>query len=85
MGEVYEGTVVRLEDFGAFVELLPNQEGMVHVSRIGRERVDKPADVLKIGQKVKVKIREIDQRGRINLTMKDLFTRPDAVRNNRSC
>ena len=75
-GEVFEGTVVRLEDFGAFVELLPNKDGLVHVSQISWERVERPRDVLAIGDRVKVKVREIDQMGRINLTMRELTEKP---------
>jgi polyribonucleotide nucleotidyltransferase len=68
-GEIYEGEVKRLESFGAFVEVLPGKEGLVHVSEMSQDYVNDPADVVKIGQKVKVKVREIDNLGRINLTM----------------
>jgi polyribonucleotide nucleotidyltransferase len=70
-GEVFEGTVVKLLDFGAFVEILPGMDGMVHVSEISQERVDRPADVLKVGQKVRVMIKNVDDMGRINLTIKN--------------
>ena len=76
-GEIYDGTVVRLEDFGAFVEVLPGKDGLVHVSEIAWERTEKPGDVLKLGDKVKVKVREIDNMGRINLTMKELLPKPE--------
>ncbi len=76
-GEEYEGTVVRLEDFGAFVQVLPNKDGLVHVSEIKWERVDKPGDVLKMGDKVKVKVKEIDNLGRVNLSMKALLPKPE--------
>jgi len=69
-GDVFEGKVSRLLDFGAMVEYLPGKEGLVHVSEISRERVNKPSDVLKVGQKVNVKVKNIDDYGRINLTMK---------------
>jgi polyribonucleotide nucleotidyltransferase len=69
-GDEFDGTVVRLMDFGAFVEFMPGMDGMVHVSQIAQERVEKPSDVLKVGQKVHVWVREIDEKGRINLTMK---------------
>ena len=75
-GEEYDGTVVRLEDFGAFINILPNQDGLVHVSEIAWERIGRPADVLKLGDKVKVKVKEIDQLGRVNLSMKALLPRP---------
>ncbi len=69
-GEVFDGEVKRILPFGAFVELLPGKEGMVHVSKISGEFIKDPSDVLSIGQKVKVKVIEIDEQGRINLTMK---------------
>lgn len=67
--EEYEGTVKRMLTFGAFVEILPGKEGMVHVSEMSTEYVKDPADVLEIGQKVKVRVKEIDDQGRINLSM----------------
>ena len=76
-GELYDGTVARLEDFGAFVNILPGQDGLVHVSEISYDRVNRPADVLKIGDKVKVKVKEIDNLGRINLSMKALLEKPE--------
>lgn len=69
-GEVYEGTVKRIMPFGAFVEMLPGKEGMVHVSQIAAYRVEDINKELKVGQKVKVKVLEIDSQGRVNLTMK---------------
>lgn len=75
-GEVYEGTVARLEDFGAFINILPGQDGLVHVSEIAWNRTNKPSDVLKIGDKVKVLVKEIDNLGRINLSMKALIEKP---------
>ncbi len=76
-GEIYDGTVVRLEDFGAFVNLLPGQDGLVHVSEIAWTRTNKPSDVLKLGDKVKVKVKEIDSLGRVNLTIKELLPKPE--------
>lgn len=76
-GEEYEGTVVRLEDFGAFVQILPGKDGLVHVSEISWTRVNRPGDVLNLGDKVKVKVKEIDNLGRVNLTMKDLLPKPE--------
>ncbi len=76
-GEIYEGKVVRLEDFGAFVSLTPNKDGLVHVSEISYDRVNRPGDVLKLGQEVKVKVKEIDSMGRVNLSMKALLTKPE--------
>lgn len=76
-GEMYDGTVVRLEDFGAFVNILPGKDGLVHVSEISWQRVGRPSDVLKMGDKVKVKVKEIDNLGRVNLTMKELLPKPE--------
>lgn len=69
IGEEFEGEVKRILSFGAFVEMLPGKEGMVHVSQMSTEFVKNPNDVVAIGQKVKVKVIEIDDQGRINLTM----------------
>ncbi len=69
-GDEFDGVVSRLMDFGAFVQFAGTKEGMVHVSQISNERINRPSDVLKIGQKVHVTVREIDEKGRINLTMK---------------
>ncbi|NCB41765.1 MAG: polyribonucleotide nucleotidyltransferase [Clostridia bacterium] len=71
-GEVYTGKVVRLMTFGAFVELLPGKDGLLHISKISKERIDKVEDVLNIGDTVTVKVAEIDAQGRINLTRKGL-------------
>lgn len=68
-GESFEGEVKRILPFGAFVEILPGKEGMVHVSHMSTEFVKDPHDVVEIGQKVQVRVREIDDQGRINLTM----------------
>lgn len=72
-GEEFEGTVVRLMDFGAFVEILPGKDGLVHISEMAHSRVEKVGDVVKIGDKVNVKVKEIDSQGRINLSMKALI------------
>lgn len=71
-GEIYTGRVVRMLDFGAFVELTPGRDGMVHVSEMAPYRVGKPSDFLNVGDEVTVKIKEIDDMGRVNLTMKGL-------------
>lgn len=72
VGEIIKGKVVRMLDFGAFVSLNANQDGMVHVSELAPYRIEKPGDFLNIGDEVTVKIKEIDDQGRINLTMKGL-------------
>jgi polyribonucleotide nucleotidyltransferase len=76
-GEVYEGTVTRIMNFGAFVEVLPNKEGLVHISELEHHRVNRVEDVLNIGDKVKVKVIEIDSQGRINLSRKALLEKPE--------
>lgn len=76
-GEVYDGKVTRLMDFGAFVEILPGQEGLVHVSEISYERVNQVSDVLNVGDAVTVKVKEIDDMGRINLSIKALKEAPE--------
>jgi polyribonucleotide nucleotidyltransferase len=76
-GEEYDGTVARVEDFGAFINILPGQDGLVHVSEIAWERTNKPGDVLKLGDKVKVVVKEIDNVGRINLSMRALIAKPE--------
>lgn len=70
VGLVYEGKVVKLMDFGAFVSLIPGKDGLVHISQISDERVEKVSDKLKEGDTVKVKVLEIDKQGRIRLSMK---------------
>jgi polyribonucleotide nucleotidyltransferase len=74
VGEIYVGTVKRVEKFGAFVEILPNKDGLVHISQLSTERVAKTEDVVNIGDQIKVKVTEIDQQGRINLSAKVLMT-----------
>ncbi len=69
-GDEFTGKVTRIFDFGAMVEFMPGQEGLVHVSEISKERIKHPADVLKMGQQVTVRVKNIDDYGRINLTMK---------------
>jgi polyribonucleotide nucleotidyltransferase len=70
VGKVYNGKVVKIMDFGAFVEILPGKDGMVHISQIRDERVEDINKELKEGDEVKVKLMEIDDRGRLNLSMK---------------
>lgn len=70
VGKVYEGTVLRLLDFGAIVSVLPGKDGLLHISQIANERIEKVADHLKEGQAVKVKVLETDEKGRIRLSMK---------------
>ncbi|MBL8258331.1 MAG: polyribonucleotide nucleotidyltransferase [Candidatus Competibacteraceae bacterium] len=72
VGQIYEGKVVRIMDFGAFVAILPGRDGMVHISQICEERVQNVSDKLAVGDSVKVKVLEIDKQGRVRLTMKGL-------------
>ncbi|MFZ7129615.1 polyribonucleotide nucleotidyltransferase [Avibacterium avium] len=78
-GAIYQGKVTRLADFGAFVSLVGNKEGLVHISQIADERVEKVSDYLSVGQEVSVKVVEIDRQGRIRLTMKDIAPKQDAT------
>jgi len=71
VGEIYQGKVKRILEFGAFAEILPGQEGMIHISQLANERVNKVTDVLKIGDVVPVKVISIDEQGRINLSLKE--------------
>ncbi|MFC1493189.1 polyribonucleotide nucleotidyltransferase, partial [candidate division KSB1 bacterium] len=72
VGKIYEGTVKKITDFGAFVEILPGKDGLLHISQISEERVAKVTDKLKMGQEVKVKVKRIDPQGKVDLTMKHL-------------
>ena len=71
VGAIYKGKVIRIMDFGAFVEFLPGKEGLCHISQISKRRINKVSDVLAIGDEVTVVITEIDSKGRVNLSMKD--------------
>ena len=71
VGKTYNGTVVSIKDFGAFVNIMPGTDGMVHISKLADGRVEKVTDVLSEGQKVRVKLMEIDDRGRLSLSLKD--------------
>ena len=72
VGKIYDGKVVRLMDFGAFVTILPGKDGLVHISQISNERVEKVSDKLSEGDEVKVKVLEVDRQGRVRLSMKEL-------------
>ena len=71
-GQIYEGKVARIMDFGAFVQILPGKDGLVHISQISEKRVEKVSDELSEGDTVKVKVLEVDKQGRIRLSMKAL-------------
>lgn len=72
VGKVYDGTVVSIKDFGAFVNILPGSDGMLHISQLSDKRVENVSDVLKVGQTVRVKLTSIDDKGRLGLTMKNV-------------
>ena len=72
IGEIYTGTVARIVDFGAFVTILPGKDGLVHISQIADERVENVTDYLSEGQEVQVKVLDVDQRGRIKLSMREV-------------
>ncbi len=72
-GEIYEGKVTRVMPFGAFIEILPGKEGLLHISKMAKNRVEKVEDVMNVGDTVKVKVTEIDSQNRINLSRKELL------------
>jgi polyribonucleotide nucleotidyltransferase len=78
IGKVYEGPVTKILDFGALINLLPGKDGLLHISQIAHERVEKVSDYLQEGQIVKVKVLETDEKGRVKLSMKALIERPAA-------
>jgi len=71
IGAIYTGKVVKVEDFGCFVELWPGCEGLVHVSHLAKERVEKPSDMVKVGDEIIVKATGYDKRGKLNLSRKE--------------
>ena len=75
-GKTYNGKVVKVEDFGCFVELWPGCEGLVHVSQLAHERVNKPSDVVSVGDEIVVKSLGYDNRGRLNLSRKEALPKP---------
>ncbi|MEG0940138.1 S1 RNA-binding domain-containing protein, partial [Comamonas sp.] len=76
IGKIYEGPIVKLLEFGALINLLPGKDGLLHISQIAHERVEKVTDYLQEGQVVKVKVLETDDKGRVKLSMKALIERP---------
>jgi len=77
IGTVYQGKVVKIMNFGAFVEILPGKEGLVHISNIAHERINKVEDVLSVGDVIEVKLMEIDPQGKINLSRKAVLPKPE--------
>jgi polyribonucleotide nucleotidyltransferase len=84
VGKIYTGKVARLADFGAFVTVLPGKDGLVHISQIAQERVEKVTDYLKEGQEVQVKVLEIDRQGRVRLSMKEAVEQPAEAANEKA-
>lgn len=77
VGEIYDAKVVRIEKFGAFVNLFPGTDALLHVSKMDHSRVEKPEDIVKLGDIVKVKVMEIDEKGRVNVSRKALLPKPE--------
>jgi polyribonucleotide nucleotidyltransferase len=84
IGAVYDGVVKRIADFGAFVEILPNTDGLVHISELAHERVEKVEDVLKEGDKVQVKVISVDREGKVRLTRRELLPFPEGEEGERA-
>ena len=81
VGALYEGIVKTIKDFGAFVEIAPGKDGLVHISKLDKQRVEKVEDVVSIGDEIVVKVTEIDRQGRINLSRKDALAEIEAKKN----
>lgn len=81
VGAIYRGKVVRIMDFGAFVEIAPGKDGLVHISKLDKQRVEKVEDVVSVGDEIVVKVLEIDRQGRINLSRKDALAEIEAKKN----
>ncbi|MDP3086479.1 MAG: S1 RNA-binding domain-containing protein, partial [Rubrivivax sp.] len=79
VGKIYEGPVTKILDFGALVNLLPGKDGLLHISQIAHERVEKVTDFLTEGQVIKVKVLETDEKGRVKLSLKALLERPEGM------
>ena len=77
VGKIYTGKVVKVEDFGCFVELWPNCEGLVHVSQLDHKHIDKPSDLVSVGDEIMVKALGYDNRGRLNLSRKECLPKPE--------
>ncbi len=83
IGKIYEGPVTKILDFGALVNLLPGKDGLLHISQIAHQRVEKVTDFLTEGQVIKVKVLETDEKGRVKLSMKALIERPEGMEEER--
>ncbi|MDE6426499.1 MAG: polyribonucleotide nucleotidyltransferase [Ruminococcus sp.] len=83
VGAIYKGKVVKIMDFGAFVEIAPGKDGLVHISKLDKQRVEKVDDVVSVGDEIVVKVLEIDRQGRINLSRKDALAEIEAKKKNK--
>ena len=72
IGRIYRGTVIKIVDFGAFVAILPGKEGLLHISQISDQRIERVEDVLQVGQEIDVVVLDLDNRGRIKLSMREV-------------
>ena len=81
VGQLYLGTVKRIEKFGAFVELFKGKDGLVHISQLANDRVNKVEDVVKLGDEILVKVTEIDKQGRVNLSRKAMLNEDGSTKN----
>ena len=79
VGDVFTGKVVRIMSFGAFVEYAPGKDGMIHISKLANERVEKVEDVVNIGDELEVRVGEIDSQGRVNLVRNDIVYDDDSM------
>ncbi|MBD3415452.1 MAG: polyribonucleotide nucleotidyltransferase [Candidatus Aminicenantes bacterium] len=84
VGKIYEGKVVRIEDYGAFVQILPNADGLLHISEISHRHIKNIRDVLKMGQKIKVKVTAIDDKNRVRLSKKAIEDKKDSYKNKKN-
>jgi polyribonucleotide nucleotidyltransferase len=84
IGKIYQGTVKGIKDFGAFVEILPGKEGLLHISEIEHRKIDKVSDVLKMGDKVEVKLMGVDEMGKLKLSRKVLLPKPERTESHKS-
>ncbi len=81
VGKNYKGKVVRIMPFGAFVQILPNQDGLVHISQLAEDRVDRVEDAVQVGDEIEVKVTEIDRQGRVNLSRKAVLQEAKGITN----
>ncbi|PZS39663.1 MAG: polyribonucleotide nucleotidyltransferase, partial [Pseudonocardiales bacterium] len=81
VGKNYKGKVVRIMPFGAFVQIMPNQDGLVHISQLAENRIDKVEDAVNVGDDIEVKVTEVDRQGRVNLSRKAVLQEAKGITN----